>query len=197
MQPIEGRILNLWNTCSEGTKALGPGLRYVIWTQGCLRRCPGCISPESQPIKPKLVVEVEFLADDIAKNGKLSGITISGGEPFLQAASLSKLIQLVKQKRPELNAIVFTGFYKDELKWNDAENLLELADVLIDGPFCLEQISDKGLRGSLNQKFHFLTDALKGCREELENAPRKMEVYVEENELVTIGIPNGKQNIIL
>lgn len=196
MHPIEGQVLNLWNTCREGTKALGPGLRYAIWTQGCLRRCLGCISPESQPIKPKLVVEVELLADDIVKNAKISGITISGGEPFLQAASLSKLLQLVKQKRPELNVIVFTGFYKDDLKWSDAVGLLEQTDVLIDGPFCQEQISDKGLRGSLNQKIHFLTDALKCCQEELENAPRKLEVYIEENELITIGIPNGEQKMI-
>lgn len=196
MHPIEGHILNLWNICREGTKALGPGLRYVIWTQGCLRRCPGCISPESQPIKPKLVVEVELLADDIVKNAKISGITISGGEPFLQAASLSKLLKIVKQKRPELNVIAFTGYYKDELKWSDAVSLLEQTDVLIDGPFCQEQISDKGLRGSLNQKIHFLTDTLKYCQDEFENAPRKTEVHVEGDEIITIGIPNGNQNII-
>lgn len=196
MHPIEGHILNLWNICRGGTKALGPGLRYVIWTQGCLRRCPGCISPESQPIKPGLVVEVELLADEISKNKNISGITISGGEPFLQAASLSKLLRFVKQKRPELNVIVFSGYTKDELIWNDAELLLGQADVLIDGSFCQEQMSDKGLRGSLNQKIHFLTDALKSCREELENAPRKMEVHVEGDEIITIGIPNGNQNII-
>lgn len=196
MQPIEGQILNLWSICREGTKALGPGLRYAIWTQGCLRRCPGCVSPESQPIKPRKLVDVELLADDIVKNSKISGITISGGEPFLQAASLSKLLQLVKLQRPDLNVIVFTGFLRDELKWNDAEALLEHTDVLIDGPFCQEQISDKGLRGSLNQKIHFLTHVLKCYQEELENAPRKMEVYVEENELITIGIPNSEQKMI-
>lgn len=196
MQHIEGQILNLWSICREGTKALGPGLRYAIWTQGCLRRCQGCISPESQPIKPRKVVDVELMVDDIVKNTKISGITISGGEPFLQAASLSKLLQLVKLHRPELNVIVFTGYTKDELKWNDAEALLEQTDVLIDGPFCQEQIANKGLRGSLNQKIHFLTDALKGSQEELENAPRKMELHVEENELITIGIPDGKQNMI-
>lgn len=196
MQHIEGQILNLWSICREGTKTLGPGLRYAIWTQGCLRRCQGCISPESQPIKPKVVVDVDFLADDIVKNTEISGITISGGEPFLQAASLSKLLQLVKQQRPELNVIVFTGFLKDELKWNDAESLLGQTDVLIDGPFCQEQISDIGLRGSLNQKIHFLTDTLRCSQEELENAPRKMEVHVEENEIITIGIPGGKLNMI-
>lgn len=189
MQPIEGRIINLWDLCREGTKALGPGQRYALWTQGCLKRCTGCISPESRKMEPHMVVEVEQLATDIINQSHLSGITISGGEPFLQSASLAKLLALVRQQRPEITVIIFTGYLMEELVWDEAKNLLQHTDVLIDGPYCQEQKTDRGLRGSLNQRITFLTDALADSREELETAPRKQEMYIRQNEIVTIGIP--------
>lgn len=189
MQPIEGRIINLWDLCREGTKALGPGQRYVLWTQGCLKRCIGCISPESRQMAPHMVVEVEQLATDIVNQSHLSGITISGGEPFLQSASLAKLLALVRQQRPEITVIIFTGYLMEELVWDKAKALLQHTDVLIDGPYCQEQKTNRGLRGSLNQRIIFLTDALADSREELEKAPRKQEMYVRKNEIVTIGIP--------
>lgn len=191
MTQIEGHILNLWSVCAEGTRALGPGDRYVIWTQGCMKRCPGCTSPESQAIEPKMIVDVEQLASDIIAKRNMSGITISGGEPFLQAASLARLLYLVKQQRPEMNVIVFTGYLKEELNWNDAQQLLAATDVLIDGPFCMDKATDKGLRGSTNQRIHFLTDILTAYRDELENASRKQEVYVDSDKIVSIGIPNN------
>ncbi len=194
MQPIEGRLLNLWNICREGTKALGPGLRYVIWTQGCLKLCPGCTSPESRPIKPKMVVEVDHLAEDIVNTSNLSGITISGGEPFLQAASLAKLLSIVKPKRPEMNVIIFTGYNKEELRWGEANALLNQTDVLIDGPYCQGKSVNRGLRGSSNQRIHFLTNVLDDYREELENGTRKLDLYVDGDEIVTIGIPTDKSN---
>lgn len=87
MMQTEGHILNVWGVCRQGSKALGPGLRYVVWTQGCLKRCPGCISPESQQITPRVIMGISALATDNVKNSRISAITISGGEPFLQAAT--------------------------------------------------------------------------------------------------------------
>lgn len=195
--PIEGQILNLWNVCRKGSRALGPGLRYVVWTQGCLKRCPGCTSPESQLISPRMIIEIPELAKDIINSPRISGITISGGEPFLQAASLTQLLTLVKKQRPELNVIVFTGYLKEELTWNDAKALLNQTDVLIDGPYDQRKRNTRGLRGSLNQNIVFLTNRLSNYRDELVNGSRKQEVYVENERIVTIGIPGINQNVTI
>lgn len=197
MMPIEGQILNLWNVCRKGSRALGPGLRYVVWTQGCLKRCPGCTSPESQQITPRMIMEITELAKDIINSPRISGITISGGEPFLQAASLAQLLTLVKKQRPELNVIVFSGYLREELSWNDAKALLDLTDVLIDGPYDQRKQSMRGLRGSLNQNIVFLSNRLNDYREELVNGSRKQEVYVENDRIVTIGIPSTNQNVTI
>lgn len=197
MTRVEGQILNLWDVCRQGSRALGPGLRYVVWTQGCLKRCPGCTSLESQQIMPRMVMKTSDLATDIINNHKITGITISGGEPFLQAASLSQLLAIVKELRPELNVIVFTGYQKEELTWEDAKAFLSYIDVLIDGPYDQRKQSARGLRGSLNQNIIFLTDRLINYREELENGSRKQEVYVENDKIVTIGIPSTNQSVTI
>lgn len=194
MQLDNVKILNLWSICRNGTRALGPGLRYAIWTQGCQKKCCGCISPESQQIKPKYVISVEDLTKDILEHSRLQGITVSGGEPFLQAASLAYLLKEVKRGRPDMTSIVFTGYQKEELVWTDAKALLSQTDVLIDGPYRQEQYSPKGLRGSTNQQFHFLTDALKCFKEELENGAHNQEIYITDEEIITIGIPNNTNN---
>ncbi len=197
MMPIVGQILNLWNVCRKGSRALGPGLRYVVWTQGCLKRCPGCTSPESQQITPRMIIEITELAKDIINSPRISGITISGREHFLKEASLVKILTLVKKQRPELNVIVFTGYIKEELTWNDAKALLNQTDVLIDGPYDQRKRSTRGLRGSLNQNIVFLTNRLNDYREELVNGSRKQEVYVDNDKIVTIGIPSTNQSVTI
>ena len=81
----------------EKTKVLGPGVRYVVWVQGCKRRCPGCINPLGQPLSENgYWKSVAALEQDILHVEGLTGITISGGEPFLQAEALAKLVKLIK-----------------------------------------------------------------------------------------------------
>lgn len=144
-----------------------------------------------------MLIDVFNLATDIINNSKITGITISGGEPFLQAASLTQLLTLIKEQRPELDVIVFTGYQKEELAWKDAKDLLCHIDVLIDGPYDQNKKSTRGLRGSFNQNIVFLTNRLLDYREELENGSRKQEVYVENDKIVTIGIPSTNQSVTI
>ena len=81
-------IINLLEICPDGCRTLGPRLRYVIWTQGCPFNCKGCISPEGQPVDANNIVTVDALAEDIVSRTELTGLTISGGEQFLQYKSL-------------------------------------------------------------------------------------------------------------
>ena len=183
------KILNLLNVCRKGSWALGPGLRYVIWTQGCPFHCRGCTTPEGQPIVEKLVVDVKLMASDIIKRKEIKGITISGGEPFLQASSLAYLIRLVRKERPEMNVIAFTGFKMEALRNREAKSLLSELDVLIDGPYVKHLKTTKGLRGSSNQRFHFLTNRLISYKDELENGERLFETKIDIDTINTIGIP--------
>lgn len=175
-----------------GTRALGPGDRFAIWTQGCLRRCKGCISPEHQPLDGGYLVDTNDLADHICACNSIDGITISGGEPFLQAKALAELLEKVIEMRPELTVIVFTGNKLEELTDTDSKTFLGEIDLLIDGEYIVELNDGIGLRGSSNQRFHFLTERLAGYRNELESDDRLTETHWADEKrqrMVTIGVP--------
>lgn len=186
---MNGKILNLLDVERHGTRTLGPGLRYAIWTQGCPFDCPGCITPEGRPVVPAKLIDTKVLANDIIANRKVTGITISGGEPFLQSASIACLLGKVKASRPELDVIIFTGFNKEDLLSSEASAVLELTDLLIDGRYVKNKNDGKGLRGSSNQNMHFLTDKLLPFKEELLSGKRRIEITLINNRADAIGIP--------
>lgn len=180
----------------DGTKALGPGLRFAIWTQGCLRRCYRCTSPELQPLDKGKIIDVVTLSNHICATNGISGITISGGEPLLQAEPLKELLSLVVCRRPSLNVILFTGYNLCDIKNSGECGILDYIDLLIDGKYIDEQNSSEiGLRGSSNQKFHFLTNRLLPYIEEITTGPRKREMrMIGEYEMLTIGIPPRRKS---
>lgn len=188
------RILNILDICQQGTRSLGPGLRYAIWTQGCNRHCPGCTSPEGLSLEPKHLIDVDTLAEDIVSRKEIQGISISGGEPFLQAEALSSLIDKIWLKRRELTTLCFTGFNIGDLVWPDAKLFLTYLDVLIDGPYFQELNDNRGLRGSSNQVIHCLTNRLSPWKTEMEQGPRHSEMHILQYELKEVGIPTHLLN---
>ncbi|GHV72627.1 anaerobic ribonucleoside-triphosphate reductase-activating protein [Bacteroidia bacterium] len=187
METSKDNILNIFDY-SDGSRALGPGLRCIIWVQGCPFNCVGCTSPEGRSMKDNILIEVDKLAENIINNKAIQGITISGGEPFRQAAQLVKLIKRIN--KPELDLIIYTGYTVDKLNWQAAKDLLALTDVLIDGQYVDELNDNKGLRGSSNQKIHFLTERLKQYKDLFENGTRNVEVIVSDSYKKIIGVPN-------
>ncbi len=184
------------NICSTGCRTLGPGIRFVIWTQGCPRRCKGCITPESQPLDTGRNIEIETLTSAIINDKHISGITISGGEPFLQAKQLKLLLEQITKARPELNVIIYTGYLIEELNWQDALDVLSKTDLLIDGPY-VEALNDGiGLRGSSNQRLHFLTNRLVSWKDDLETGKRKIEIHIYADKIINYGIPIKKQETL-
>lgn len=183
--------IRLFDVCREGTHVLGPGLRYVIWTQGCQRRCKGCITPESQPIDKGTEFGIEALAADIVNNQRIDGLTISGGEPFLQAKSIAKLLQLVQQNRPEITVIVYTGNTMEQLnRISYSKEMLQYVDVVIDGEY-IEQLNDnKGIRGSSNQRVIAISHRLDNYLDQMDDGVRKIEYVAQDIETATIiGLP--------
>lgn len=79
---------------------LGPFARYGIWVQGCCRACVGCVSPEAQPMHGGYDMTVQELTGLIVCDHGVEGLTISGGEPFLQAEALCELIRMVRRITP-------------------------------------------------------------------------------------------------
>ena len=141
----------------KNVTVLGPYKRYGLWVSGCNRKCPGCISPESHDMKSGKAMNVNALAWEIYATDT-EGITISGGEPFLQAEALTRLIRAVRKKR-DVGVIIYTGFLLEELEnTDDAKELLKECDLLIDGPYIKELDDGKSLRGSSNQRVIPLTD---------------------------------------
>ena len=70
----------------------GPGLRLTVFTQGCPHRCPGCHNPETWDPAGGREVPLEELEALLAGNPLLQGLTLSGGEPFCQAAECAALL---------------------------------------------------------------------------------------------------------
>ena len=136
------------------TKVLGSGTRYAIWTQGCKKRCPNCVNPEGQALDSNgYYIGVEEVFREVMETPLLTGITISGGEPFLQADELVKLIRLLRAEST-LDVMMYSGYTLEELRgWHDAavEEILSNIDLLIDGEYVEELNTNKIYRGSDNQ----------------------------------------------
>lgn len=183
------RLLNIAALCSS-TYALGPGRRAVVWVQGCAFHCPGCIAPDWIPIRPARLVRPEDLIDELLADPDVTGLTFSGGEPMLQAAGLAQVARLARSKR-DLNIICFTGFIRAQLEavppGPGVVDLLDQVDVLIDGPYIARLNDNLGLRGSRNQKIHYLTDRLAGV--DLEGQARKAEVVLTDGQAMMVGVP--------
>ena len=134
----------------------GNGIRFVVFTQGCPHHCPGCHNPQSHDPNGGYDCSIEKIMEEIKKNPLLSGVTFSGGEPFEQPIPL---LELAKQIRGiGLNLVIYTGYLaEDLLKRGEQEpevlELMSLADIIVDGPFLLEE-RDLNLkfRGSRNQR---------------------------------------------
>lgn len=174
------------------TEALGPGRRYALWVQGCRRRCRGCISPDSRSFEKGDWMDTAVLAEEIIHTDEAEGITISGGEPFLQAEALCELLSYIKSRK-DYGIMIYTGNTYEELLHSEdifVQRLLSYTDILIDGEYIEELNDGKSLRGSSNQRVLFLTGRYEGTREIFGKAGRDVELYIRDDRVRMIGIPS-------
>lgn len=134
----------------------GPGIRFTVFCQGCPHDCPGCHNPETHDFAGGSDCTIARLMEEIDKNPLLAGVTFSGGEPLCQSEAFLQMAKQVKQRN--LSLTIFSGYTFEEILIMSEENsnvkeLLELTDILIDGPFVYEE-KDLTLqfRGSRNQR---------------------------------------------
>lgn len=140
----------------------GEGVRLTVFTQGCPHHCHGCHNPQTWSLDGGHEVDTEEIVQKLKENPLLSGITFSGGEPFLQPAPLAEIARAAHKLG--LDVWSYTGFTLEELeKRTDVQQLLNEVDVLVDGPY-VEALRDLTLRfrGSSNQRIIDLKELRKG-----------------------------------
>ena len=130
----------------------GPGIRYVIFTQGCPHKCWGCQNPETWDVEGGVDVSKSVIYRDILEHDyMLDGITISGGEPYIQEDELVALVTRIRTNARicNINIWLYTGY-----EWEDIKDrqLTELVDVVVTGRFQQANKVSGKLYGSSNQK---------------------------------------------
>ncbi|HOT03716.1 MAG TPA: 4Fe-4S single cluster domain-containing protein [Methanolinea sp.] len=131
----------------------GPGLRAVVWVQGCPLRCRGCFNRDLWSFGKKWLVKEDELAARILAVPGIGGVTFSGGEPFCQAAPLAVLGRMVRESG--MSVVTFSGYPAETLlssRRKDWRALLEETDLLVGGPFFRECRTPSSLCASANQE---------------------------------------------
>ena len=181
----------------EQTQVLGPGKRAVLWVHGCCFDCPGCIAPgfkEGSYTEADPQTLARWYLDLDAE-----GLTISGGEPMLQAEALARMIREIRGVR-DTGVIVYTGFVYETLlekaRQDDGiQSFLEQIDLLIDGPYIQERNHGEPYRGSDNQRLLALTDRYS---EQLKSyyagqQGRQIEIRISGENTLLVGVPSRDQ----
>ena len=144
------------------SRVLGPGVRCVVWFQGCSLNCRGCIAAEMNAAPPLVTTTPVALADWCGSIRGIQGVTLSGGDPFDQPLDALADFLIRLRKQTSLNVMLYTGRTLSQLRASecpDVATILTLVDILIDGPY-VESLNDGiGWRGSSNQRVHYLSDS--------------------------------------
>lgn len=175
---------------SKEVYVLGPGKRFVIWYQGCLKNCRNCINQDGRKLEGGIFYSNNELLELIMNEKELTGVTLSGGEPFIQFDEVFRLIKVIKENT-DLDIIIYTGYKLNDLIKKYGNEFCEYIDILIDGEYIEELDHGEELRGSSNQKIHFLSNKYKKAVLKLEES-QKREIQFDilgNNELFMIGIP--------
>lgn len=133
----------------------GPGVRYVLFLQGCSHGCPGCQNPETHRIGDGTWRETEDVIAEILATRYLDGITLSGGDPLYQPEAAGAIA--AQAAAAGLSVWMYTGWTFEEIlagaAGEAAIEALRHVDVLVDGRFVLALRSEECLwRGSTNQR---------------------------------------------
>jgi len=177
-----------WAAYLPRSRANGPGLRSVLWVQGCPFRCPGCFNPEFWPFTGGQRGAVGELAERLLAEPDTEGVSFSGGEPFAQALPLAQVAE--RARAAGKGILVFTGFSVAALRASDqpgVRRLLAATDLLVAGPYEQERpCRHHPLLASANQNLVYLT----GRYRDQNLGPRRVEYRIGAQGVVTVtGFP--------
>ena len=140
--------------------AAAPGISVSFFTQGCPHHCLGCHNPETWSFSGGKEFIPQVLDDIITglhANGIERNFCLMGGEPLCQENEFLSFLILstIKEKSPNTKIYIWTGYTYEELlkRDNKISKILEMTDVLIDGPYINEERDiTLNMRGSRNQR---------------------------------------------
>ena len=146
-----------------GSYTNGPGKRVVIWIQGCTIGCPGCFNTPMQPHEPRHLIDpllfAEIISSECIEHG-CEGVTLTGGEPFQQAAALGIFSSKIKENN--LTIVCFSGYSKENLILSidpSVQNLIDLVDMLIAGPYNNQNTYHRTWSDDPDKEYVFLSDS--------------------------------------
>lgn len=175
------------------SRANGPGLRSVLWVQGCALRCEGCFNPDFQPFAGGYEMTVDGVIALLLAQPDAEGVSFSGGEPFAQAAALAEVAEAVRAAGK--GVMVFTGHEIATLRASrnpGVQRLLAAADLLATGPYRRDLLQRHPLLASNNQELLYLTGRYHG----VELGPRRSEFRIGVDGQVSVtGFPVAMQLI--
>lgn len=131
----------------------GPGIRYVIFAQGCPHQCPGCHNINTHCFTAGKYMDVHDILKNIYSNPLVQGVTFSGGEPVCQASVFVSIAKDIKANGKHI--MMYTGYTFEQLMAmdDDVKELLSLCDIIVDGKFIENEKSLMlKFRGSKNQR---------------------------------------------
>lgn len=139
--------------------AAGPGRRLVVWLQGCLKRCSGCANGPFLTEQLAQVYDVAELLNALDAAGKCHGVTLSGGEPVLQARALLPFLKAVRERK--LTVMCYSGYQLEQLTEPSQDPVLNLflnhVDLLVDGEYQAKLDRAGVYRPTSNQRLHFIS----------------------------------------
>lgn len=172
----------------------GPGRRVVVWVQGCTLACPGCFNPGTHAAGSVMTPTSDLVRRILDARGPASdGLTLSGGEPFQQAAALAAVCAAVSHAWPTASLMAFTGYTYEALRGPTAPAgaaaLLARLDLLVDGPYEVRAPDTRAWRGSTNQRLWVLGRRPLGASPD---RARSAEIQVEPDGRVLLsGFPDA------
>lgn len=169
---------------------LGPGLRAVVWVQGCDLACPGCASQDTWPAAGGTEMAAAEVAERVVAlvgEHDLTGLTLSGGEPFQQAPDLALVVQQVRAACPDLDVLAFSG-YAASAAARRGPDLYASLDVLVAGRYDRTRPSAEPLLASGNQEVVVLTE--RGAQR-VPGATGGLQVAADGGDLFVVGLPRA------
>lgn len=179
------------------SEVLGPFKRAALWVYGCEFHCEGCVGQAYK--EGKFYEASTHELSEWLTSLEVEGITISGGEPMLQAGALSKMLKEVKEKK-DVGVIVYSGYTYEELLESDSveiHNFLNYIDLLIDGKYVKQLDDNRSYVGSSNQRVICLSERYKDIvGEYYGSVGRKIEIKVKNKQFILVGVPSHDQLIM-
>ncbi len=155
------------------SKIAGPWMTTTLFVQGCRRACPGCFNPQTWDMSKQFEMRADMIANRLIDCVPYKRLSISGGEPMLQARGLMDMLQVLRRfengSLSKWKILCYTGYTWEELTEDLALGsaplyFLQLVDILVDGAFDKEKalpIGEYQFVGSTNQRVIDVKKSLK------------------------------------